>query len=260
MVGTSAETSSLERLRFLRPPRVPLPPRGHRGGAGGDRPRRRRQSGDQPDEGDEQGGPAGGERDHPLDLAVGPLDELGSQRGEAGLHLAAQFGSHRVHLAAQFGSHRAHLAAQFGSHRVHLAAQFGSHRAHLGAEGGAERVEVVVGGDLVPGNRWQMGHQGVGLLGAEHGFELAVQVESGAVVDRHGVSSIGGERGEVGTGNGTRGVQRSSPRQASRRGDVPPVTTTQLLVLSGSVLAAPFVRVADRMRCHLVDDTTRHIL
>jgi hypothetical protein len=55
----------------------------------------------------------------------------------------------------------------------------------LGAEFGAEDAEVVLGGDVLPGGGRQVGHEGVGLLGSEQRFELAVQIESCSVVDRH---------------------------------------------------------------------------
>jgi hypothetical protein len=56
-----------------------------------------------------------------------------------------------------------------------------------------------------------MGHQGVCLLFAERGFELAVQVESGAVVDRHVVLLVERSAREVGDLNGTRGLSQRGP-------------------------------------------------
>jgi len=49
-----------------------------------------RLSGHQPDEREEQCGRSGSERDHSLDLAIGPIDEAGSQCHDTDLHLALQ--------------------------------------------------------------------------------------------------------------------------------------------------------------------------
>ena len=94
-----------------------------------------------------------------------------------------------------------HLAPQVRSQTDDLRAK---HR-RLGAQQRVLRLEVVLRRDVVPGDRWKVCHERVCVVGSEHRFELAMQVESGAVVDRHVVLLDQEMRGEVGTTNGTRG-------------------------------------------------------
>jgi len=51
-----------------------------------------------------------------------------------------------------------------------------------------EGVDVGLGRDVLPGDRWQMRHHRPSLLDPEHLLELAVQRQPGAVVGRHVVS------------------------------------------------------------------------
>ena len=76
-------------------------------------------------------------------------------------------------------------------------------------------VDVGLGGDGLPGDRWKVGHQRVCFIVSEHRLELAVQIQSVAVVDRHGFSSIAGMQGEVGMVNGTKGVSRARRREVT---------------------------------------------